>query len=436
MKFKRIIILLLALILSLSLSGCAEERYEYVDECQRATEDGMLSEVYPEIYRGTSVTYVTWKDPDISEDGVAYDTFEEKYGIQINVQLISQNTAVSTLAADIAAGTQGDIFLDAGHFPSSLSVLQPLTTAKIDLENPFWNRSIIKASTLDGYPYLIDAFSNLETQVDICVYNKRIFRENDIKSPKDYHDEGKWTFENFYFAAKEVSKLGKEYTGVGILDETVFGAAGCSFFAYKNNKIELSMEPSLMQAMDLFARMKTEGIAKPDRKGFQEGMQGMAFTTCHGLRKIGYFTAMNPDDLGATYLPVWNEGDEQQVTAPYRGYGIIEGAKNPVAAGLFLRTYLDVEVHDLSNEFHNPEVAHFFFEVTGAEIVYYRALDMAKEGGAQANCLDAWYKNSPDKLNAYFASETERLNKMVEDANKIFEDERAWIKEAEENGEI
>ena len=431
MNIKRIIILSLAMLFILSFSGCTD-----AEQAAEPKVDGMLAEVDPELYRGTTVTYVVWKNPEISEDGVAVDSFEETYGIQVKFQLVAKNE-IDSIVADIAAEIQGDIYFDQGNFPKSLSILQPLNAAKLDLADPFWNQSIIKASTLDGYPYLIDAVSNIETEIDLCVYNKRIFKENKIKSPKEYYDEGKWTFDNFYLAAKEVSKLGKKYTGVGILDETVFGAAGSSFFAYKNNRLVLSMEPRLMETMDLFAKMKTEGIAKLDRKGFQEGMQGMAFTNCHGLKKIGYFTAINPNDLGATYLPVWNEGDKPQITAPYRGWGSIEGAKNPVAAGLFLRHLFDGEEHDLSHKFHSQEVADFFLKITDADpdnILYHRALNINDGGAVEANCLDAWDKNSPAELDEYFASETERMNKMIEEANKIIEEERAWIREAESTG--
>lgn len=431
MNLKRIIILSLAMLFVLSFSGCTD-----AEQAAEPKVDGMLAEVDPELYRGTTVTYVVWKNPEISEDGVAVDSFEETYGIQVKFQLVAKNE-IDLIVADIAAGIQGDVYFDQGNFPESLLILQPLNAAKLELADPFWNQSIIKASTLDGYPYLIDAVSNIETEVDLCVYNKRIFKENKIKSPKEYYDEGKWTFENFYLAAKEVSKLGKEYTGVGILDETVFGAAGSSFFAYKNNRLVLSMEPRLMETMDLFAKMKTEGIAKLDGRGFRDGMQGMALTTCYGLKRTGYFPSINPEDLGVTYLPVWNEGDKPQITAPYRGWGIIEGAKNPVAAGLFLRHLLDVEEHDLSNKFHSQEVANFFFKITGADpdnILYHRALNINEGGAVEANCLDAWDKNSPAELDEYFASETWRMNKMIKEANKIIEEERAWIREAESTG--
>ena len=147
----------------LSFSGCTD-----AEQAAEPKVDGMLAEVDPEEYRGTEITYVLWTDPDLSEDGLAVDTFEETYGIKVNVQLVGANR-IGLIVADIAAGIQGDVYFDQGNFPESLLILQPLNAAKLDLADPFWNQSIIKASTLDGYPYLIDAVSNIETEIDLCV---------------------------------------------------------------------------------------------------------------------------------------------------------------------------------------------------------------------------------------------------------------------------
>ena len=135
--------------------------------------------------KGTKVTYVTWKDPNENEDRVAVEKFEEKYGIDLHPQLINEYNYVSIIAADIAAGTQGDVFFENGEFPGSLKVMQPLEAARLDLSDPIWNQSLIKASTLDGHPYLVDAISNVWTEVDICIYNKKIFDDNGIKTLKN-----------------------------------------------------------------------------------------------------------------------------------------------------------------------------------------------------------------------------------------------------------
>ena len=48
---------------------------------------------------------------------------------------------------------------------------------------------------------------------------------------------------------------------------------------------------------------------------------------------------MNADDIGYTYLPSFSASVPAVTTGLFRGWGIIKGAKNPVAAGIFLRYY-------------------------------------------------------------------------------------------------
>lgn len=437
-KVIRLITLILAVAMIAALAvGCGGDKPD-------GDKDGPLGGVNVdneaiEALRGTTVTYVTWKDPDLNEDGVAVDAFEEKYGITVNVQLISQGTYVSTIAADVAAGTQGDVFFENGDFPGSLNVMQPLDAAQLDLADPIWNQALIKASTLDGHPYLVDAISNVWTEVDICVYNKNIFDNNGIKNPEEYYKEGKWTFENFRFAAKEVADIDKSYSGAGMLGEAALGAAGSSFFTYKDNQMVVTVDDHLMDVMNFLAQMRADGIAKLDRGGFKDGKQGMALTNCFGLKKTGYFPSINPDHLGATYLPVWEEGDEQQVTGIYRGWGLIDGAKNPVGAGLFLREYLDVNNYDLGNTFHNQEVANFFFQVTGEyseNMIYYHGPDMVKTTGMGSNYHESWNSQSPAQLKGYIQSEMNVMEQMCKKANEIIDKERKWIKEAEAAGTI
>ena len=437
-KVIRLITLILAIAMIATLAvGCGGGK---TDNDKGGVVDGFKGDTETiEALRGTTVTYVTWKDPDLNEDGVAVDAFEEKYGITVNVQLVSQGTYVSTIAADVAAGTQGDVFFENGDFPGYLTVMQPLDAAMLDLEDPIWNQALIKASTLDGHPYLVDAISNVWTEVDICVYNKNIFDNNGIKNPEEYYNEGKWTFENFRFAAKEVANLGKDYCGVGMLGEAALGAAGSSFFTYKDNQMQVTVDNHLMEVMNFLAQMKADGIGKLDRGGFQDGKQGMALTNCFGLKKTGYFTTINPDHLGATYLPVWKEGDAQQVTGIYRGWGLIDGAKNPVGAGLFLREYLDVNNYDLGNTFHNQEVANFFFQVTGQyseNMIYYHGPDMVKTTGLGKLYHESWNNNSPAQINGFIESEKNVMDQMCTKANDIIDKERQWIKEAEAAGTI
>ncbi len=392
---------------------------------------GVQSDVNPQDYVGTEITYVTWKDPELNEDGPVVKQFETDYGIKVNIQLVGQGDYVKFIAADLASGKQGDVFFENGSFPGSLTVMQPLDAAKLDLTDPIWNQGIIKASTLEGKPYLVDALANVWAEVDICVYNKNLFENNGFTTPAEYYDAGKWTFANMRKAAQDIKSLGSNYVGIEMLGQSALGAAGCNLFNYADNKISLGMDDHFYEVMNFLAQMKADNLGKLGRTDFQNGLTGMALTNCYGLKKTGYYTKINPDHLAATFLPKWDENSEHTVTGIYRGWGLIDGAKNPVAAGLFMRYYLDVNNYDLNATFHNEEVANFFFQATGAyseNMIYYRGEDMIRTTGLGVNYHDFWNEYTPSQVRGELDSAKNTMNLMVEQANKIIDEERAILK--------
>jgi|GEM_PF-465298 len=401
--------------------------------------DGMLAEVNPADYIGTKVVYATWKDPFQNEDGPVCTKFEQEYGIDFDWKMIDQGEYVNTIAALIAADQQPDIFYENGDFPGSLTVMQPLDAAKIDLTAAKWNKSMIKASTLGGHPYLLDTVANVFTELDLCVYNKNIFESNGLTTPKEYYEAGEWTFASFREAAKQVAALGKEYSGAGVLDETMLGAAGCTVFKYKDQKFSNGVDAHFEEVLTAMCQMRCDGYIKLDRFGFDDGKQGMCFTNAFGLKKTGYFTHLNPDAIGATYLPVWQKGDPQVHTGIYRGWGLVDGAKNPVGAGIFLNYYLDANNYDLTQTFHNQDVANFFFKLVSEyndNVVYYRGPDMMKTTGLGERFGYIFMDCSPDQIKAYLDAKRPTIDLMIQKGNEIIDRELEWIKNAELAGMI
>ena len=429
----RILSLAMSLIMLLVVfSGCDNAKTESKPQKGTGTTTERKIEflVDPEDYRGTTVTYVTWKDPEENEDGPVIKAFEEKYGINVEVQLVNGGAYVNDIAASIASGTQGDVFFENGTFPGSLTVMQPLDNAKINFNDPIWRKDIINASTLDGHPYLVDTVSNVWNETDIVIYNKKIFEENNLNTPEDYYLAGKWTFEAFKECAKQVSELGPKYIGAQIISSPALAAAGSSFFTYKDNKMHLTVDDHLYDVMTFLSQMASERQLTLGRFDFANGNVGMTITNCFALKKTGYFTGINPEHMGFTYLPVWEEGGKEYKTSIYRGWGLIKGAKNPVAAGIFLREYLDVNNYDLDMTFHSEEAANFFFQVNAAQsdnTIYYRDSDMQRTTGMGEMFIDRWSSMTPAQIRGYIEQNINVMQNMCNKANEIIESERKWL---------
>ena len=440
----RLITLLLAIIMTATVAtGCnggtgGSESPSGENNANDGKISGMLPEVKLEDYKGTTVKYASWKNPWQNEDGDAIDTFMAETGINVEWVAINQNDYVNKIVASMVSGDSPDVFFESQTFPGSLRALQPLDAMKLDLSDPFWNQGIIKASTLDGHPYLIDSNSNVWTERAICVYNKKLFEDNGITTPTELYEQGKWTFANFYELAKQISMLGKQYVGATSLIEPLLGAAGCTTFTYKDNKLSYGVDNKMIEVSTFLAQMREAGYLKYDRNCFQDGKTGMAITDCFALKKTGYYPLMNSEDMAATYLPVWKEGEERYSTGVYRGWGLVDGAKNPVAAGIFLRWYLDGGNYDFTKTFHNEEVADFFFEVTAdtSEVLYYRDHDLVNTTGLGRYFSAAWAGYSSNSISTQFDSNKNTMLEMCDKANEIIDSEREWIKKAESEGKI
>lgn len=430
----KIFSMVLAILLLSLFAGCSNAKDSSVSSNTESKTDsnaGSISgtTVDPEDYRGTSVTYVTWKDPYKNEDGIVVDKFKEKYGIDVKIDLIDEAQYISIIAGSIAAGTQGDVIFVNGTFPGSLTVMQPLDAAQLDLSDPIWDQFAIQSSSIDGHPYLVNTVSNVWSEVDICVYNKNLFESNGITTPAEYYEQGKWTIDAFKKACQDIKALGKDYLGAAVLGDAFLGGCGVGVFGYENGEFKVTVNDKFYDCMSFLAELATEGLINPGRGNFADGRTGMAITNCFALKKTGYFSTMNPDHIGATYLPKYDENSDYQISGIYRGWGLIRGSKNPVAAGIFLREYLDVNNYDLDNTFHSDELANFFFQVTnditsGKNFYYTDGLINATGIGEK---FEQKYEGSPSDVITYIESQLNVMNNMASKGNEIIASEKKWL---------
>jgi len=93
----------------------------------------------------------------------------------------------------------------------------------------------------------------------------------------------------------------------------------------------------------------------------------MALCEAWGLKRTGFWRNMNFEDIGFTFVPAFDKNSKAYTTGIFRGWGICKGAKNPVAAGVFLRYYLDVNNYDTASAFITPEAESFFFKLTSSK---------------------------------------------------------------------
>ena len=426
---KQIICVLVSLLLILQVFGC-DKTSSVNDPSLFSSEDLKASAEIYKRYDGITVTIATFRDPEFGNWPVGFYNAEKNHGIKISGQLYSQVTIIKEVQASIAAGTQADILDTYGtNFFGSLSCLQPLSSTGLDLEKTFQDRSILKASTVNGEPYLANGYGNPFNYVDLCIYNKSLFKKADIPTPKEFCDNGEWTLEKFKWCAEKISALGDEYIGAGVLDNSPYAIARGSFFELKNGKFTRSSNETLSAVLGAFSEMIQKGVIRPCRDDFGKGYQGMALTNnramSRGMYSVGY-GSVDPSEIGVTYLPVTDSGKTPGFAAALCGWGIIKGSKNPEAAGAFLKSFLRPGKEALGTEYYQyvtDEFENFYFDKLFSEKVqinyYINVENMQDSKYLDSDFAYKWTDHTVTDINAYYKDKQEDMQKVCDEANKL-----------------
>lgn len=363
-RMTRIVALLLCLAMCLALfAGCGGSGKD--NDKERPNLGG--NNVNSEEYRGTTVVYATWKDPNKNEDGPVVEAFQKKTGINVKIDMVPQATYVQEIAGKIAANNSPDIFFDNCFFPASVAVLQPIDAMELDLNDAIWDKGMLEMSKLGDKSFLVNTVGNIWAEVDCLFYNKKIFADNNITTPEEYEKAGKWNFAALTKCMTDVKNAG--HIGGYIDVQSLLASTGSGFYKFQNGQFTNGVDQMTTDVMKQISQWVSDGLIRDPREhnllnNFIQGKCGIAVTNAYGLKATGYFGDMNPNDIGFTYIPDYNESTKSYTTGLFRGWGLIRGAKNPVAAGIFLRYYLDATNYDTSSAFINEEAENFFFKLT------------------------------------------------------------------------
>lgn len=238
-------------------------------------------------YKGKTAKVLIWYTPETWEQGI-YDAWQKQTGAKIKFVPVKDSTLMfQKLTALIAANDAPDAtFMGADEFPNFITkkLAQPITKM-IDKSKDTWLAyEIMDSLKYDGEYYgLTDHFWSSSLFV---YFNKKIFGSNKKvkKTPLDYYNEGKWTWDAFY-------ELAKATTVVQGGNTTVWGAK--------------------MEDMSAFARSAGAAVVSPNNGKFTNTMNTKefkdGFTFLKKIKGDGYLTK----DEGS-----WTGGNVAMQVAP------------------------------------------------------------------------------------------------------------------------
>lgn len=384
--------------------------------------------------KGQTVRYATWGDPYNNDGAVAMANFEADTGLKVSVFTVPQSGYPEHIKAKMAIGDIPDVFMtNEGNqcFPLTLEIAAPINlVSTVDLNDPIWDQSMIATATINGNIYGLNTIGSPQIGSNLVFFNRRLFEENGFRTPDDYYKNGQWTWDNMLKCMKDIEALSTSsttYYGAHMEMDILAGSVGASFVKYNFDTHTFSSgldDPNLLKAYEWYADAREQGLLDGSINQFVQGRCGLVIRGVYGLKATGYFTNMDPNDVGYTYLPSFEEGKTGLVSSIYRLYGICENAPNADAAGYFIRYWLDPANYDLQNTFLTPEAGQFYYELTNrsAEQKYFN-FDAGCATLLGENVNNAFYKgvksSSAAGVKTALDSVSNKVDRAVELANQL-----------------
>ena len=306
----------MAVILSIgSVAGCGKKEEDKKSNTSGGSGAATNAETeyfsnVPDELDGTTVKFATWIDHNSNESSQVLADFTNLTGIKVEITYVPQMDYANKIAGLISSGQSPDVYVSNGDFPVCMQMLQPLDKTILNPSDSFWDQDIVKMGTIGGHSYLVNVKGGAWDMGGSCVvYNKRFFEDNGISTPDLYLQEGRWTLDNFYKCAKDLSQVA-ESSGVGIDINSYVDTYSVGLVTYDNEKNEFvnnCTKPDVVSAWQrmIEARDSKIAILKDDgyRNHFEEGKLGMLFVGTYGLRKTGWFSEMDADDISYIIPP-------------------------------------------------------------------------------------------------------------------------------------
>ena len=207
------------------------------DSATKNTATGVYGGVDVAKLENTDLTFVSHFDPGSKSEknsfGKAVKWWKEKTGGKIDINIISADIYPTKLMAMIGAGKPADLIMvdQRGWMPrlAVLNVIQPVDDFVNKDEMLDKEKRLYDSLTWKGKHYA--AYINGAWGYSLW-YNKTMFQNNGVKTPREYWEEGNWTWDTFLETAKELTM---DTDKDGKTDKWGFSYWGCEIFPASNN---------------------------------------------------------------------------------------------------------------------------------------------------------------------------------------------------------
>lgn len=428
-----VVLSIVVLLSSLSLAGCGGNNVPQKQKNDDAQVEGSDPYAGIEEYEGTTIKFATWIDHSKSEAARVFSSFEEKYGIKVELVPVNQAEYVTKVAGLIASEASPDIIVNNHTTPSIYSLLQPLDDiSTVNLKDSFWDKEVLEAHKINDNYYLLNSAYSPQNYRSVVAYNIKLFEDNGFKTPTEFYEEGNWTIETMEECATRIARLGSDYVGLSATPANITAMFGTDMITYENGEYKNNCsDEKLQQAYKWALDAKEKGIFtyKYMWWKFNQNVVGMEIVSDWLLRANGAYAnnGVDPDVLAYVPLPKVTKDSEQLSVLSNRSYGICKGAANAEAAGYFLRYFLDYENYEEEEMFHSEKAAEMFKtlrEIECKTTISFEGACLASYYGETIDykCYDNILGSTSAQFSVNLKKITSEMQTVVDSCNEMLED--------------
>ena len=388
-------------------------------------------EAIPENIKGSTVRFATWEDETAINSVVPLDRFHTDTGLKVELCHVPKSGYLNTLISKIASGNIPDVFVsDTGtnSFPLSLQIAAPINkVSSVNLRDYCWDAPLNEMTTINGNVYFVSSDGSPWANGTLVYYNKRIFADNNLKTPESYRRDSKWTWDAMLECARAIKSLGADYKGIALDPTVVPHIFGTSFIKYDQKTKTFSnnvKDELLLKGLQQYNNAKSEGLLDGSLAAFENHKCGLLISGTKDLRTNGIFNNMDPEDIYYAMLPALTESGEGVFANDFRMYGICHKAPNADAAGYFIRYWLDPDNYDLQSSFLTPAAGQFYLSLTieraGNKSFWFDEAVMSLNGGLD-DIRNPLLSTDQDKLKKALNSVSNKVDKAVNAANALIQ---------------